>query len=123
MVQTRGGDGLPQAGSHGCGGKQSGSRCILEVEPVGFVDILMTLGVSACGSIERTVPVNQEVNIRASGTLALRWIRLSRAGSGKPLKLVLLGCVLSTWDILTRLVEKREGKGWKRGGCIHDRAG
>lgn len=72
VVQTRRGDGLPRAGSHGCGGKQAGSRCILEVEPVGFVDILMTWGVSAYGSTERTVPINQEVNIRASGTLALR---------------------------------------------------
>lgn len=40
VVRTRRGDGLLQADGHRCGGKGSGSRCILEGDPVGFVDVL-----------------------------------------------------------------------------------
>lgn len=56
VVQTRRGDGLPRADGHGCSGKGSGSRCILEGDPVGFADVLKkgTWGFG-CVSIERTV--------------------------------------------------------------------
>ena len=40
-VQTRGGGALLQADSQAHGGTWSGSGCILEVEVVGFVDILI----------------------------------------------------------------------------------